>query len=90
LEACANHEGKLGEVLTALSANASHGILMTLYRGIVANPDTVADSLVDAVYAFFALVTASNSNVLISAGLLPLLLDMLATQAARRDSVSRS
>jgi len=35
LDACAHHRSKLTEVLNAVSANVSHGILLTLFREVV-------------------------------------------------------
>jgi E3 ubiquitin-protein ligase HUWE1 len=93
LDACANHRAKFPEVLTALGANVSHGGLMSLFRGVVERLDTnsIPDSLVDALYAFIARVVNSsgpNGQLLISAGLFPILLSMLATECDRRDNVS--
>jgi E3 ubiquitin-protein ligase HUWE1 len=90
LDACSHHEGKMSEIMTALSANANHGTLMTLFRGIVVRIETVSDTLVDSMYAFIAHILNSNGhiNMLVGAGLMPILLDMLSIKSARRDNVS--
>ena len=105
LETCAHYSSKFSEVLTAVSPNVNHGILITLFRFVVSKLDgtgkpgfvgpclwldTVSDELVDAIFSFIAFITASppHGHMLVSAGILPVLLEMAQTHAERRNSVS--
>jgi E3 ubiquitin-protein ligase HUWE1 len=103
LDACSHHRSKTPEVLTAVSANVNHGIIISLFRNIVtklvAGSEFILDrltiapvpyELVDAVIGFISFIASSppHGNMLVSAGILPLLLEMLDSRGERRDHVS--
>ncbi|KAL7424430.1 E3 ubiquitin-protein ligase tom1 [Cryptotrichosporon argae] len=88
LYSCARHRAKVPEVLAAVNANVNHGLLMSLMRGAAArltSPDGYASDkdteyeLFDAIMSFVAYTTSvgQHVNVMIGAGLVPVLLEML-------------
>ena len=105
MDACAHHRSKLFDVLTAIGASVSHGILISLFRHVVnkllaggecsvpplLKAEYVLHELVDSVVSLIAYVMASSphGHMLVGAGILPILLDMARVEDDRRDSVSR-
>lgn len=79
LDALARYKSKIQEVLTAVNAGVNHGILMTLVRNMVvevADPNSqLPHSFVEALLSFITYLasSASGGNMVVSAGLIPLL-----------------
>lgn len=91
--ACAHHQAKMGEVMTSVSANVNHGVLVTFFRHLnerLVAGEAVSFELIDATMSFLAFVATSpsHSNMLMGAGILRLLLEMLNTSGDRRENVS--
>ncbi|ORY33382.1 hypothetical protein BCR39DRAFT_491673 [Naematelia encephala] len=86
LEACANLRAKTSDVLLAVSANAGHGPLITLYRSMISRERSY--TLLDSFYTFISFIANSptHSHILTGAGMIPLLLEMLQTNWARREN----
>lgn len=93
LDACARHRSRMAEVLASLNANANHGAVISLARDVISRLD-LGDAppyeLVDAVLSFIAFIATSpaHGNMLLGAGILPVLLNVMRTSSPRRDSVS--
>ncbi|KAI9824603.1 MAG: hypothetical protein M1832_001693 [Thelocarpon impressellum] len=89
LEAVAKHKAKVADVCAALSVNVSHGVLLYVVRKAVAemaddqNDDDPAghdeDEWRDALFSLLAYLpeTARTGEAMVSAGLLPVLLEVL-------------
>lgn len=101
LDACAHHRLKLQEVLTTVGANVSHGTLMSCFRDLVTrltgggDPSKAEDVLfeaMDGALGFIAYIATSppHSHYVVSAGVIPLLLEVPKTPIPRRESVSSS
>ncbi|KAK4689594.1 E3 ubiquitin-protein ligase HUWE1, partial [Tremellales sp. Uapishka_1] len=91
LDAAAHHQQKSTESMTAVCTNVNHGILITHLKSLVARLVVgiyVPSEAVDAAIGFIAFVSTSppHGNMLIAAGILPVLIDMLRSQGDRRDS----
>ncbi|WWC64740.1 uncharacterized protein I303_107351 [Kwoniella dejecticola CBS 10117] len=104
LDACAHHRVKMGEVLTAVSANVNHGILVTFFRNMVnrlsaggellntidprLQSESIPNDLFDAAISFVAYIPNSpvHINMLMGAGILRLLLDVLGASGEKRES----
>jgi E3 ubiquitin-protein ligase HUWE1 len=86
LDSCARHRRGLNAVTTALGTNVGHGLLMTLLRAVIKSEHSY--ELVDAVLQHLGLIVgvSTHNNMLLSAGVVPLLLDFTATQNPRRDN----
>ncbi|KAK8853332.1 hypothetical protein IAR55_004036 [Kwoniella newhampshirensis] len=89
LDACAHHRAKTGEVMTALCANVNHGVIISLFRKVVEHlvrGDEVSFELIDASMTLLAFIASSpmHSNMLMGAGILAVLLDMLGTVGINR------
>lgn len=90
LDALARYKNKVQEVLTAVNAGVNHGILMGLVRNMVAevaNPDSqVPQSFVEAVLSFITYIAshASGGNMVVGAGLIPLLIQIMENRIPRR------
>lgn len=89
LEAAAHHRT---EVLTSINAHVSHGVLMGVLRSIAQKLTTDAEisyDVVDAVLAFLSYINSQPQygNLLVGAGLLPNLLQMLDTKGPRRNQI---
>lgn len=86
LDAAAHHRP---DVLTSINAHVSHGIIMSLLRSIVAKlvaNEPVAHDTVDALLGFLAFINSLplHGNLLIGAGLIPALIEMLDIKGERR------
>lgn len=99
VDACSHHRHKMSEVTTAVGANVTHGILMSQFRDIVsrltgdgdpAKAEDVLFEVLDAMMGFIAFITVQpqQSNHVVGAGIVPLLLKLAQTPVARRDNVS--
>ncbi|KAF9012343.1 hypothetical protein BDQ17DRAFT_1232733 [Cyathus striatus] len=83
LDAMARYRNKMQEVLTAVNAGVNHGILMALFRKMVSdvtNPNCeVPHAFVDALLSFVTFIAshASGGNMVVGAGLVPLLIQLI-------------
>ncbi|KZS98333.1 hypothetical protein SISNIDRAFT_546300 [Sistotremastrum niveocremeum HHB9708] len=90
LDSLARYRGKIQEVLTAVNAGVSHGILMTLLRHTVseiAKADAVVpQSFVEALLSFLSFLAThtSGGNLVVGAGLVPLLIQVIENRVAGR------
>ncbi|KAF7288667.1 hypothetical protein HMN09_01372700 [Mycena chlorophos] len=90
LDALAHYRNRIQEVLTAVNAGVNHGLLMNLVRKTVAdvaNPEsTLPHSFTDALWSFVTFVAshASGGNMIVGAGLVPLLVQMIENKLTNR------
>lgn len=90
LDALARYKSKIQEVLTAVNAGVNHGILLALVRTMVVK---VADldsqlphSFIEALLSFITYLAshASGGNMVVSAGLIPLLVQIVENKNSNR------
>ncbi|KAJ7132750.1 hypothetical protein C8R43DRAFT_929975 [Mycena crocata] len=90
LDALAHYRNRIQEVLTAVNAGVNHGILMALIRKTVAevaNPDsTLPHAFAEALLSFVTFIAshASGGNMVVGAGLIPLLIQVIENRLAHR------
>ncbi|KAF9475538.1 hypothetical protein BDN70DRAFT_996350 [Pholiota conissans] len=90
LDALARYKNKVQEVLTAVNAGVNHGILMALVRNMVvevANPDSkLPHSFAEALLSFITYIAshASGGNMVVGAGLIPLLIQIMENRLHNR------
>ncbi|THH30438.1 hypothetical protein EUX98_g3760 [Antrodiella citrinella] len=90
LDSLGRYKGKIQEVLTAVNAGVNHGILMALLRRTisqVADPEcTLSQAFVEALLAFVTFVAthASGGNMVVGAGLVPLLIQVIENRLPNR------
>ncbi|KAF9049777.1 hypothetical protein BJ165DRAFT_1608842 [Panaeolus papilionaceus] len=90
LDALARYKHKIQEVLTAVNAGVNHGILIALMRHVVTEltkPDsTLPHAFVDALLTFITYLSshASGGNMIVGAGLIPLLVQIMENKASNR------
>ncbi|KAF8973258.1 hypothetical protein BDZ97DRAFT_1912814 [Flammula alnicola] len=90
LDALARYKNKVQEVLTAVNAGVNHGILMTLVRNMVvevANPESkLPHAFVEALLSFITYIAshASGGNMVVGAGLIPLLIQIMEIRSSPR------
>lgn len=90
LDALARYRNKIQEVLTAVNAGVNHGILMALVRKTisdVANPQsTLPHSFVEALLSFVTFIAshAAGGNMIVGAGLIPLLIQVVDNKLPHR------
>ncbi len=90
LDALGRYKTKVQEVLTAVNAGVNHGVLMALLRKTltqVADPDsTVPQAFVEALLAFVTYIAthASGGNMVVGAGLVPLLIQVIENRLPQR------
>ncbi|KAJ7497325.1 hypothetical protein FB451DRAFT_1550225 [Mycena latifolia] len=90
LDALAHYRNRIQEVLTAVNAGVNHGILMALIRKTVvdvANPDsTLPHSFAEALLSFVTFIAshASGGNMVVGAGLIPLLIQVIENRLPHR------
>ncbi|KIM40119.1 hypothetical protein M413DRAFT_446273 [Hebeloma cylindrosporum] len=83
LDALARYKNKVQEVLTAVNAGVNHGILMALVRNMVfeiGNPESkLPHAFVEALLSFITYIAshASGGNMVVGAGLIPLLIQLM-------------
>ena len=92
LDALARYRGKIQEVLTAVNAGVNHGILMALFRKTVsdiADPEsTLPHAFIEALLSFVTFIAshASGGNMVVGAGLIPLLIQIIENKSSTRIS----
>ena len=90
LDALARYKNKVQEVLTAINAGVNHGILMALMRSMiaeVANPNSpLPHAFVEALLSFITYIAshASGGNMIVGAGLIPLLIQAVENRSPLR------
>lgn len=90
LDSIARYRNKIQEVLAAVNAGVNHGILMALLRKTVndvANPDsTLPHAFVDALLSFVTFIAshAAGGNMVVGAGLIPLLIQIIENKLPQR------
>jgi E3 ubiquitin-protein ligase HUWE1 len=93
LDALARYRNKIHEVLTAVNAGVNHGILMALVRRTVtevADPaSNLLHSFVEALLSFvtFLATHAAGGNMVVGAGLVPLLIQVIENRLPNRLAV---
>ncbi|KAG0010498.1 hypothetical protein BGZ80_001435, partial [Entomortierella chlamydospora] len=86
LDGLAHLRNKHPDVLTAINASASHGVLLYALRKIATGLDTenavFTQEYLDAMFAFISFIISSQTggNMVISAGIVPVLLQLLANK----------
>ncbi|KAF8625408.1 hypothetical protein AX15_005373 [Amanita polypyramis BW_CC] len=92
LDALARYRGKIQEVLTAVNAGVNHGILMALFRRMVSDiadsESTLPHAFIDALLSFVTFIAshASGGNMVVGAGLIPLLIQIIENKSSTRVS----
>ncbi|KAJ7188201.1 hypothetical protein C8R46DRAFT_1341056 [Mycena filopes] len=90
LDALAHYRTRIQEVLTSINAGVNHGILMALIRKTavdVANPEsTLPHSFAEALLSFVTFIAshASGGNMVVGAGLIPLLIQLIENKLPHR------
>lgn len=90
LDALARYKSKIQEVLTSVNAGVNHGILMALLRKMVsevANPESkLPHAFVEALLSFITYIAshASGGNMVVGAGLVPLLIQIMENRSPLR------
>ncbi|OCH84897.1 hypothetical protein OBBRIDRAFT_891524 [Obba rivulosa] len=90
LDALARYKNKMQDVLTAVNAGVNHGILMALLRKTVAEVaqpmSTLPQSFVEALLSFLTFLSAhaSGGNMVVGAGLIPLLIQIIENRLPNR------
>lgn len=90
LDAVGRYRSKVQDVLTAVNAGVNHGILMALLRktiGELANPEsTTPQAFVEAIISFVTYIAAhaAGGNMVVSAGLIPLLVQVIENRLQSR------
>ncbi|KAJ3855492.1 hypothetical protein EV368DRAFT_72228 [Lentinula lateritia] len=90
LDAMARYRSKVHEVLTSVNAGVNHGILMGLLRKTISDissPDCkIPHSFVEALLSFVTFIAshASGGNMIVGAGLIPLLIQILENRLPMR------
>ncbi|KIK67399.1 hypothetical protein GYMLUDRAFT_37513 [Collybiopsis luxurians FD-317 M1] len=90
LDAMARYRSKVQEVLTSVNAGVNHGILMALLRKTISDissPDCkVPHTFVEALLSFVTFIAshASGGNMIVGAGLIPLLIQILENRLPNR------
>ncbi|KAK7687104.1 hypothetical protein QCA50_009605 [Cerrena zonata] len=90
LDALCRYKSKIQEVLTAVNAGVNHGILMALLRKAisqVADPESnIPQPFVEGLVAFVTFIAthASGGNMVVGAGLVPLLVQIIENRLPQR------
>ena len=90
LDAMSRYRSKIQDVLTAVNAGVNHGILMALLRKTVsevAQPtSTLPQAFVEALFSFitFLATHASGGNMIVGAGLVPVLIQAIENRLPNR------
>lgn len=90
LDAIGRYRNKVQDVLTAVNAGVNHGILMALTRktiGEIANPESgIPQPFVEGLLSFVTFIAthASGGNMVVSAGLIPLLIQIIEVRLPNR------
>lgn len=90
LDAVGRYKNKIQEVLTAVNAGVNHGILMALLRKTivqVSDPDAnIPQQFVEGLLAFMTFIAthSSGGNMVVGAGLVPLLIQVIENRHPNR------
>ncbi|KAH9839447.1 uncharacterized protein C8Q71DRAFT_905985 [Rhodofomes roseus] len=90
LDALGRYRSKIQDVLSAVNAGVNHGILMALLRKTVADvaqpTSTLPQSFVEALFSFVTFIAthASGGNMVVGAGLIPLLVQVIENKLPNR------
>ncbi|KAG9316564.1 hypothetical protein JVU11DRAFT_2615 [Chiua virens] len=90
LDSIARYRGRIQEVLGAVNAGVNHGILMSLLRKTIldaSNPESkLPNSFIDALLGFVTYLAqhAGGGNMIVGAGLVPLLVQIIENKLAQR------
>ncbi|KAF5393284.1 hypothetical protein D9757_000601 [Collybiopsis confluens] len=90
LDAMARYRSKVQEVLTSVNAGVNHGILMALLRKTISDissPDCkIPHTFTEALLSFVTFIAshASGGNMIVGAGLIPLLIQVLENRLPNR------
>ncbi|KAJ3900167.1 hypothetical protein F5879DRAFT_887267 [Lentinula edodes] len=90
LDAMARYRSKVHEVLTSVNAGVNHGILMGLLRKTISDISSsdckIPHSFVEALLSFVTFIAshASGGNMIVGAGLIPLLIQILENRLPTR------
>ncbi|KAK7057165.1 hypothetical protein R3P38DRAFT_3252330 [Favolaschia claudopus] len=90
LDALAHYRNRIQEVLTAVNAGVNHGLLMALIRKTVADvanaESTLPHSFAEALLSFVTFIAshASGGNMVVGAGLIPLLIQVIENKLPHR------
>ncbi|KAF9241543.1 hypothetical protein BU15DRAFT_87134 [Melanogaster broomeanus] len=90
LDSIARYRGRMQDVLGAVNAGVNHGILMALLRKTiveVSSPESrLPNSFVEALLAFVTYLAqhAGGGNMIVGAGLVPLLVQIIENKLAQR------
>jgi E3 ubiquitin-protein ligase HUWE1 len=93
LDGMGRYRTKIQELLTAVNAGINHGIIMSLLRRTVsdiANPEsTLPNSFVEALISFVTFIGshASGGNMVVGAGLIPLLIQLIENKTPSKLSI---
>lgn len=93
LDGMGRYRSKIQELLTAVNAGVNHGILMSLVRKTVtdiSSPEsTLPNSFVEALISFVTFIAshASGGNMIVGAGLIPLLIQLIENKVSSRLSI---
>lgn len=93
LDAMVRYRTKVQDVITAVNAGVNHGTLMALLRKTVndvSNPEcTLPQSFVDSLLSFVTFLAshAAGGNMVVGAGLVPLLIQIIENRLPQRLSV---
>lgn len=90
LDSLARYRNKMQEVLTAVNAGVNHGLLMALFRKTVADiansQSALPHSFVEALLSFVTYIAShpSGGNMIVGAGLVPLLIQLIDNELPNR------
>ncbi|KAG5651874.1 hypothetical protein H0H81_007094 [Sphagnurus paluster] len=90
LDSLARYRTRNQEVLTAVNAGVNHGILMALVRKTLADAadpaSTLPQSFIDALLSFVSFISSHSSggNMIVGAGLIPLLIQAIDNKLPNR------
>ncbi|KAI3618920.1 ubiquitin-protein ligase [Moniliophthora roreri] len=90
LDALARYRSKISEVLASVNAGVNHGILMSLVRktvnDIAGSECSVPHSFVEALLSFVTFIAshASGGNMVVGAGIIPLLIQIIENRLPNR------
>ena len=90
LDAMSRYRSKIQDVLTAVNAGVNHGILMALLRKTVSDiaqpTSTLPQAFVEALFSFitFLATHASGGNMIVGAGLVPILIQAIENRLPNR------
>lgn len=90
LDAVSRYRHRIAEVISAINASANHGVLLSLFRNMVAKLAVDAPEppfeFVEAVLTFltYLITTATYSNMLVAAGVIPLLVQIVQNELPSR------